>query len=64
MTSLYLLRTRISANSTVVRVFAVRTEDRGSIPFRVIPETIKIVIITLCQTLDKREGKIHQWLSN
>ena len=50
--------TKKIADSTVVRVFAFRTGDRGSIPCRVIPKTIKMVIVPLCQAFDKREGTI------
>ena len=41
----------IPTDSTVVRVFAFRTGDRISIPCRVIPKTIKMVIVPLCQVL-------------
>ena len=45
----------LPTDSTVVRVFAFRTRDRGSIPCRFIPKTIKMVIVPPCQGLDKRK---------
>ena len=48
----------IPTDSTVVRVFAFRTGDQGSIPCQVIPKTFKMVIVPLSGAQQERGNNI------
>ena len=45
----------------VVRVFAIGPEDLGSIPGRVIPKTLKMVLDTSLLNTQQYKGKVEQF---